>query len=110
MSEVRKLEKGVPAAWWDKRIVRRVRADCDPSDHEESVYIALCEIASNRGMDENFKATLKEIGGIAGIANRSTLGKAIERLESLRAIRVERSGELRMASSFTMLRFQEDEP
>ncbi len=88
-------------AWWNKAAVRRIRRNCDPSRREVYVYLALCEIASNR-QSNNFRATLEEIGGLCGIHHRGTLGEAIRQLEFFGLVAVERS-KLKTASAFKLL-------
>src|SRR5437016_4811282 len=106
MSE-RHIKDG-PFAWWNKPAVRHIRRNCDPSKNEVHVYLALCEIASNKE-SEDYTATLAEIGSLCGIHSRTTLGAAITQLEFFGLIEVQRS-KLRMPSSFKLLRYQGEEP
>src|ERR1035437_5570850 len=96
--------KGCPVAWYDKLAARYIRATCEPFKNELAVYIALCEIASNRHTEE-FIAGLEEIGHLCSIHGRKTLGPVIAHLEELQLIKVKRS-KLRAPSRFTMLHFE----
>jgi hypothetical protein len=97
-------QKDGPYAWWNKPAVRHIRNMCDPFRTELNVYLALCEIASNKSSDE-FIAGLAEIGNLCGVHNREMLGKAIKQLEFIGLVEVQRS-RLRMPSSFRLLRYE----
>ena len=108
MSEQRSMRDG-PFGWWDKRTLRLIRKNCDPSRNAVSVYLALCEISSTRASND-FTAPLSLIGEYARIASRRVLDDALDQLTFLGLVEVHKSTALRMASAYVLLRCEADNP
>ncbi len=90
MSQKRSITKAIAWLWADKVILRHLRGACRENGTNPRaqlhVYLALCEIASNR-QSESFYATIDEIGNQCGYGRR-TVEKALIQLREIRVVEV----------------------
>lgn len=100
-SRVRTI-KGVPFAWADKRVLRRIREGCEDYGSATLVYLALAIAASDAGRDE-FETTQAWLAQLSGLSER-TIRSRLRDLERLGTITVS-TPQLRTPSTYRLLPF-----
>ena len=114
--ETRKIKKGVPFTWADKRILRFIRKELRGKHIKPSsvllTYYALAEIASNMGK-ESFTISQAAIAKLATV-HVNTVGKALKQLSDLGVIFVlkkasDLSIKLQLTPDYWLIEFDETE-
>jgi hypothetical protein len=77
---------GVPFAWQDKRMLRRIREQCEDPSSALGVYLALTVVASDMGKDE-FQTTHKWLASLSGFSERSVRSR-LRDLQALGAVAI----------------------
>jgi predicted transcriptional regulator len=92
--------KGVPFAWQDKRILRRIREEVEDYPSATLVYLALTIAASDTGSDE-FKTTQSWLAQLSGVTDRTVRRRLLD-LQQLGLIEVS-TPRLRAPSTYRLL-------
>jgi len=92
----------VPFAWQDKRVLRRIREQCEDPASALAVYHALTVVASDK-QAESFQTTHAWLAALAGFSER-TVRARVHDLERIGAVAVE-TPPLRAPSTYRLLPF-----
>jgi len=99
----RKTDHG-PWCWLEKASLEKIRRQLDNPTPALAVYLALCEIASDRRSDD-FQISADHIGSKCGMC-RQTVSKQLARLEFIGLVdimRAETSANMKVSSAYVLL-------
>ncbi len=115
--KTRKIKKGVPFAWADKRTLRYIRKELKRQNNKSTssillTYYALVELASNK-KKESFTCHQAQIAELASL-HVNTVGKALSVLSDLGVIFIlkkasDLSIKLKLGSTYWLLDFDRKE-